>query len=59
VVQEVGKYHVTGGCDFRMQVKVPFVPPGRYPFVLLYWYGSGKGPGGDAVGPVSFRVTAG
>jgi len=42
-----------------MQVKVPFVPPGRYPFVLLYWYGSGKGPGGDAVGPVSFRVTAG
>jgi hypothetical protein len=59
-VEHLGTYHVTGGCDFQMQVTVPSVPPGTYPIVLLYWYGgSGDGSGGSANLPVNFHVTAG
>jgi len=54
-VDYLGTYHVTGGCDFRMQVRIPPARPGTYPLVFLYKYSVLT----DANGPVSFRVTAG
>lgn len=54
-VEYLGTHHVTGGCNFRMQVKIPSVRPGEYPLVFLY-----KDSGSTAAnGPVNFRVTAG
>jgi hypothetical protein len=53
-VSDAGTHQVTSGCSFRMRVRIPSVPPGRYPIVFVYTYPGGSS---DPNGPVSFRVT--
>ena len=54
-VRHLGRQDVAQRCRYRLQLRIPFVQPGKYPVEVLY----GDSQGQASFAPVEFRVTNG